>query len=104
MNDGNDGDIDFEAITEKLQLRHWRVKEHPLYGNLMANKCGEEEVVHAFLHVLQNEIFQVIFSVAFNFWAPPAVFRRYFLHSVWEKCGERIKGSGTDNVDKLMGE
>jgi hypothetical protein len=63
MNDGDEGGINFEAIGQKLQTRHLRVKEHPLYGILMANNCGEEEVVQTFLIVLQNQLFEVIFSL-----------------------------------------
>jgi hypothetical protein len=61
INDENNDGFDFEAISEKLQIRHLHVKEHPLYGILMANKCGEDEVVQTFLGVLNNEL--VIFSL-----------------------------------------
>jgi hypothetical protein len=75
MNENNDG-INFEAITEKLQVRHLGLKEHPLYGILI--KCGEEEVVKTFLSVLQNQLFEVIFSLLLLAYGAPAVlvFRR----------------------------
>jgi hypothetical protein len=63
------GHINYGDIENKLEkpsaegfIQYFSVTEHPLHGILMANKCGEKEVIHIFLTILLDEFYVVIYT------------------------------------------